>query len=119
MWNSQVLGPRRSVMKNTGEESFAEMKRDLYRADLQDYREHPDYAPLEIIRQIGAFPCRWLEYYGEDYIERGLGEILGRLQQESAADCTESLWLSEEEREDFMMSSTAKCMQMIRVRTAQ
>ena len=37
-----------------------------------------------------------------------------RLAEEAAADPAESLWLSPEERDEFILFATAKCMQMVR-----
>ena len=34
--------------------------------------------------------------------------------EEAAADPAESLWLSPEERDEFILFATAKCMQMVR-----
>ena len=86
-------------------------------ADLADYRENPHYPPLEILRNTPSFPNRYLDYYTEDDIENQVHGIPQRLAEE-AATAEESLWLSPEERDEFIMFATAKCMQMVRAHLA-
>ena len=114
MWQERVLRPRREALANPSKENIQAMRDDLRRADLADYREHPDYAPLEVLRGIPAFPNRYLDYYTADDIEVQVRDIPLRLAREAAADPAESLWLSPEERDEFIMFATAKCMQMVR-----
>ena len=62
-------------------------------------------------------PNRYLDYYTEDDIENQVHGIPQRLAEE-AATAEESLWLSPEERDEFIMFATAKCMQMVRAHLA-
>lgn len=114
MWQEQVLRPRRKALADPTEENIRTMRTDLKRADLADYRQHPDYAPLEVLRGIRDFPNRYLDYYEKDDIETQVHDIPQRLAREAAADPAESLWLAPEERDEFIMFATAKCMQMVR-----
>ena len=114
MWQEQVLRPRRKALADPTEENIRAMRTDLKRADLADYRQHPDYAPLEVLRGIRDFPNRYLDYYEKDDIETQVHDIPQRLAREAAADPAESLWLAPEERDEFIMFATAKCMQMLR-----
>ncbi len=113
MWQEQVLRPRRKSLAEPTEEAIQAMRDDLKRADLADYREHPDYAPLEVLRSIPSFPNRYLDYYTADDIEVQVKDIPLRLARESVG-AEESLWLVPEERDEFIMFATAKCMQMVR-----
>lgn len=114
MWQERVLRPRREALAEPNEENINAMREDLKRADLAAYRQEPHYAPLELLRGIKSFPNRYLDYYTEDDIEVQVHGIPQRLAQEAAADTAESLWLSPEELDEFIMFATAKCMQMVR-----
>ena len=117
MWQERVLRPRRESLAEPSKENIAAMRADLKLADLADYRENPHYPPLEILRNTPSFPNRYLDYYTEDDIENQVHGIPQRLAEE-AATAEESLWLSPEERDEFIMFATAKCMQMVRAHLA-
>ena len=114
MWQERVLRPRRESLADPSKENIEAMRADLNRADLTDYRQNPHYPPLEVLRDIPSFPNRYLDYYTEEDIEDQVHGIPRRLEEEAAADPAESLWLSPEERDEFIMIATAKCMQMVR-----
>lgn len=117
MWQERVLRPRRESLADPSTENIAAMRADLKLADLADYRKNPHYPPLEILRNTPSFPNRYLDYYAEDDIENQVHGIPQRLAEE-AATAEESLWLSPEERDEFIMFATAKCMQMVRAHLA-
>ena len=114
MWNERVLRPRRESLADPSRENIALLREDLRRADLADYRANPQYPPLQTLRGITDFPNRYLEYYEPDDSQTQVHGIPRRLAEEAAADPAESLWLSPEERDEFILFATAKCMQMVR-----
>ncbi len=117
MWQERGLRPRRESLADPSKENITAMRTDLKLADLADYRENPHYPPLETLRNTPSFPNRYLDYYTEDDIENQVHGIPQRLAEE-AATAEESLWLSPEERNEFIMFATAKCMQMVRAHLA-
>ena len=114
MWNERVLRPRREALADPSRENIALLREDLRRADLADYRANPQYPPLQTLRGITDFPNRYLEYYEPEDIQNQVHAIPRRLAEEAAADPAERLWLSPEERDEFILFATAKCMQMVR-----
>lgn len=114
MWKERVLRPRRESLAEPTAEAMEAIKKDIYRADLRFLQDHPDYAPLKVIEGIGTFPNRYLDYYNDTDLEEQLHAIPVRLRAEAAGPVEESLWLSDEELDEFVMFATAKCIQMVK-----
>ena len=119
MWGEQVIRPRKKSLKEPTPVNVKAMKDDIYRADLAFYRAHPGYEPLEVVRAIKKFPNCYLDYYNDTDIENQLHEIPARFERDAAADKKESLWLNEEELDEFVMFATAKCIQLVKQHKAE
>lgn len=119
MWGERVIRPRKESLKEPTPALVKEMKDDIYHADLAFYRAHPDYAPLAHIRSIERFPNRYLEYYNDTDMENQFRYMSEKLQNDAENDRAESLWLSEEELDEFVMFATAKCIQMVKQHLAE
>lgn len=116
MWGEQVIKPRKESIADCTPEKVQEMKDDTRRADLRFLQSHPDYAPLKVIEDIKSFFNCYLDYYGPNDLENQLHEIPERLREEAAGEVPESLWLTDDEMDEFVMFSTAKCIHLCKGR---
>lgn len=116
MWGEQVIKPRKECIQECTDEKVQEMKDDTRKADLRFLKAHPDYAPLDIIAGIGSFFNCYLDYYNDTDLENQLHDIPKRLHREAAGDVEESMWLADDEMDEFVMFATAKCIHLCKAR---
>lgn len=119
MWGEQVIRPRKESMADPSAENIKAMKDDIYRADLRFLQNHPDYAPLKTLEAISSFPNVYLDYYNETDLENQIREIPKRLRRDAVGEIPESLWLADDELDEFIMFAAAKSIQQVKMHLAQ
>lgn len=114
MWGEQVMRPRKKSLAEPTPENVKAIKDDIYRADLRFLQGHPDYPPLAAVEAVTRFPNVYLDYYNDTDLENQMHEAPAQLRRDAVGEVPESLWLADEELDEFVMFATAKCIQQIK-----